>query len=98
VLFVGTKRQAQDIIREIAQKTDMPYVNERWLGGMLTNFETVRKSVTKLERLEKMEEEGTYQFLTKKEVMQIRKKREKLNYVLSGVRKNETVSSGDFHH
>ena len=75
ILFVGTKRQAQEAIRQAADLTGMPYVNERWLGGMLTNFETIRKSVNRLDRLEKMEEEGTYQFLTKKEVLQIKKKR-----------------------
>lgn len=87
ILFVGTKRQAQDAIKQAAGLTEMPYVTERWLGGMLTNFETVRKSVTRLDRLEKMEEDGTYQFLTKKEVGQIRKKRNKLEHVLTGVRK-----------
>jgi len=86
VLLVGTKRQAQPAILEIAQKTDMPYVNQRWLGGMLTNFETIRKSVSRLDELEKMEEEGTYQFLTKKEVAGIRTKRAKLLKVLVGVR------------
>ena len=86
ILFVGTKRQAQESIREAAEKTEMPYVNQRWLGGMLTNFETVRKSVTRLEHLETMEKEGTYQFLTKKEVLKIRKQREKLVHVLGGVR------------
>jgi len=96
VLFVGTKRQAQDMIRDIAEKSDMPYVNERWLGGMLTNFETVRKSVSKLDTLEKMEEEGTYQFLTKKEVGQLKKKRDKLNHVLSGVRKMKKLPQAVF--
>lgn len=86
ILFVGTKRQAQVPIREAAEKTGMPYVNERWLGGMLTNFETIRKSVSRLEQLETMEAEGTYQFLTKKEVSTIRKDREKLMDVLAGVR------------
>ena len=86
VLLVGTKRQAQDSIFQAAEKTGMPYVNQRWLGGMLTNFETVRRSVTRLEELETMEAEGTYQFITKKEVSQIRKQREKLVHVLGGVR------------
>jgi small subunit ribosomal protein S2 len=86
ILLVGTKRQAQDAIREAAEKTEMPYVNERWLGGMLTNFETVRRSVSRLEQLETMEREGTHQFLTKKEVLMLKKDREKLLHVLGGVR------------
>lgn len=86
ILLVGTKRQAQEAIFEMAGRTEMPYVNQRWLGGMLTNFETVRKSVARLEQIEKMEAEGTYQFLTKKEVMALKTQREKLLKVLSGVR------------
>lgn len=86
ILFVGTKRQAQQAIFDIAQRTEMPYVHQRWLGGMLTNFETVRKSVARLEQIEKMEAEGTYQFLTKKEVMALKTQREKLLKVLIGVR------------
>src|SRR3989338_371543 len=86
ILFVGTKRQAQEAILEAAEKTEMPYVSQRWLGGMLTNFETIRKSVARLEEIEKMEIEGTYQFLTKKEVAMLRTQREKLLKVLVGVR------------
>ena len=86
ILLVGTKRQAQEPIRQAAEKTGMPFVNQRWLGGMLTNFETVRRSVARLEQIEAMEREGTYQFITKKEVSQLKKKREKLLKVLVGVR------------
>jgi small subunit ribosomal protein S2 len=86
ILFVGTKRQAQQSILEAAQKSEMPYVNQRWLGGMLTNFETVRKSVARLNELEKMEEQGQYSFFTKKEVLGLKIKREKLLKVLVGVR------------
>lgn len=86
ILLVGTKRQAQEAIQEAAQKTEMPFVSERWLGGMLTNFETIRKSVARLEEIEKMEAEGTYQFLTKKEVAMLKTKREKLLKVLVGIR------------
>ncbi len=86
ILFVGTKRQAQQAILELAQKSEMPYVTHRWLGGMLTNFETVRKSVQRLDELEKMETEGTYQFLTKKEVLSLKIQREKLLKQLVGVR------------
>lgn len=96
ILLVGTKRQAQQVIFEMSQKTEMPYVNQRWLGGMLTNFETVRKSVRRLEELEQMETEGTYQFLTKKEVAGIRTQREKLLKVLVGVRYMKSLPDAIF--
>ena len=87
ILFVGTKKQGQEVVKTAAQKCGMPYVHQRWLGGMLTNFETIRKSISRLEEIEKMETEGTYQFLTKKEVSCLQKEKEKLNKVLEGVRK-----------
>lgn len=96
ILFVGTKRQAQDAILDAAQKTGMPYVSQRWLGGMLTNFETIRKSVSKLEEIEKMEAEGTYQFLTKKEVAMLKTQREKLLKVLIGIRSMKKLPSALF--
>lgn len=86
ILFVGTKKQAQETIRTAAEALEMPYVNQRWLGGMLTNYETIRKSLGKLDQIEIMEKEGTYKFLAKKEVGRIKKKGEKLNKVLSGIR------------
>ncbi len=86
ILWVGTKKQAQDSVREAAQGCGMPYVNERWLGGMLTNFETVRKSVRRLEAIDKMEEDGSFQFVTKKEVLSLKKERDKLEKNLKGVR------------
>lgn len=86
ILFVGTKKQAQEAIRGTADELQMPYVNQRWLGGMLTNYETIRKSLNKLDQIDTMEKEGTYQFLAKKEVSRIKKKGEKLNKVLSGIR------------
>jgi len=86
ILFVGTKKQAKEPIETGAKKCGMPFVNQRWLGGMLTNFETVRKSVARLKAIEKMEEEGTYNFITKKEVASIQKEKAKLEKVLSGVR------------
>ena len=86
ILLVGTKKQAQEILRTVAEQLGMPYVNQRWLGGMLTNFETIQKSIRRLEQLETMESEGTYQFITKKEVNSLKKEREKLLKVLSGVR------------
>ncbi|MDD5218539.1 MAG: 30S ribosomal protein S2 [Candidatus Omnitrophica bacterium] len=86
VLWVGTKKQAQESIREGAKSCKMPYVEERWLGGMLTNFETVRKSVQRLEAIEQMEKEGSFQFITKKETGVIKKEHEKLCKNLAGVR------------
>jgi len=86
ILFVGTKKQAKEPIEVGAKRCGMPFVNQRWLGGMLTNFETIRKSVARLDSLEKMEEEGTYRFITKKEAGALRKERDKLLKVLAGVR------------
>jgi small subunit ribosomal protein S2 len=86
VLFVGTKRQAADTIAEEAKKSGMYYVNERWLGGMLTNFSTIRKSIKRLNDLEKMETDGTYGLLPKKEVTDLKRQKEKLERNLSGIR------------
>ena len=86
VMLVGTKKQSQEAIKNASAKCGMPHVNQRWLGGMLTNFETIRKSLGRLEAIDKMETEGTYQFLTKKEVASLRKEREKLSKVLEGIR------------
>jgi len=86
VLFVGTKKQAADIIKEEATRCGMFYVNERWLGGMLTNFETIKKSIKRLKELEKMEQEGKFDLLPKKEVMDLKKQQEKLAKNLSGIR------------
>jgi small subunit ribosomal protein S2 len=85
VLFVGTKKQAKDIIKEEAVRTNQFYVSERWLGGSLTNFTTIRKSVKRLTNIEKMETDGTFDKLTKKEVLFLQREKEKLNNVLSGV-------------
>jgi len=85
-LFVGTKRQAQESIELEAQRCNMFYVNNRWLGGTLTNFKTIRKSVETLERYEAMATDGTYDALTKKEILSIEKKKEKLLKVLSGIK------------
>ncbi len=86
ILFVGTKKQARDIIKQEAGRSEMPYVNERWLGGMLTNFSTIRKSIKKLETLEKRVVDGTYESLTKKERLNSDREREKLERNLSGIR------------
>jgi small subunit ribosomal protein S2 len=86
VLFVGTKKQVKDCLREEATRCGMPYVTERWLGGMLTNFATIRASVTKLEKIESMEADGTFAALTKKERQLLLKRKEKLITALSGIR------------
>lgn len=86
VLFVGTKKQVKDCIREEAIRCNMPYVTERWLGGMLTNFTTIRQSVNKLEKIEAMEADGTFEALPKKERVLLLKRKEKLLLALSGIR------------
>ena len=86
VLFVGTKKQAQEAAEESATRTDMYFVNERWLGGTLTNFKTIRSRVRRMEEIEKMEQEGIFEVLPKKEVIQIKKEYEKLNKNLRGIR------------
>jgi small subunit ribosomal protein S2 len=93
VLFVGTKKQIKDCIREEAQRCDMPYVCERWLGGMLTNFNTVKNSIKKLEDIERMEEDGTFEMLPKKEALSLSRKKNKLQLVLTGIRYLKTVPS-----
>ncbi|MGC8594888.1 MAG: 30S ribosomal protein S2 [Candidatus Kryptoniota bacterium] len=86
VLYVGTKKQAKDIIKREAERAGVYYVAERWLGGMLTNFSTIRKSVRRLQHIEKMEADGTVNSLTKKEGLRLKREREKLEKTLSGVR------------
>ena len=86
VLFVGTKKQAHDTVAEEAERCGMYYVNERWLGGMLTNYTTIRKRVERLKTLERMEEDGSFASLPKKEVQLLMKEREKLSRNLTGIR------------
>jgi len=86
VLFVGTKRQAQEAIREESEKCGQYYVNQRWLGGLLTNFQTVQKSIKRLKDLEAMETDGRYEKLTKKERIKLDRERESLNKNLSGIK------------
>ncbi len=86
VLFVGTKKQAQDSISEEAKRAGVFWVNQRWLGGMLTNFQTVRKSIDRLQKINTMREDGTYSRLTKKEVSLLEKERAKLEKYLSGIK------------
>jgi small subunit ribosomal protein S2 len=85
VLFVGTKKQAKDIIKFHAQRSGQFYMNERWLGGTLTNFGTIKKNIRQLHNLEKKEVDGTYEHITKRERLQIEKQKEKLRRVLSGI-------------
>ena len=86
VLFVGTKKQAQEAAEESATRTNMFFVNERWLGGTLTNFKTIRSRIRRMEEIEAMETDGTFEALPKKEVIQIRKEYDKLNKNLRGIR------------
>jgi small subunit ribosomal protein S2 len=86
ILFVGTKKQAQDAIREEAERCGMYYVNERWLGGMLTNHTTIKTRIKKLRDLQKMEEDGTFNVLPKKEVIKLRAEKEKLEKYLDGIK------------
>ena len=85
ILFVGTKKQAKDIVTECAQKVNMPFVTERWLGGMLTNFNTVRKSVKKMQSIEKMLNDGTFDTISKKERLTLSRDKEKMEKVLGGI-------------
>ncbi len=85
ILFVGTKKQAKDIVSECAKRVNMPYVTERWLGGMLTNFNTVRKSVKKMQSIEKMLGDGSFDSITKKERLTLTRDKEKMEKVLGGI-------------
>ncbi|EGS30493.1 ribosomal protein S2 [Peptoniphilus sp. oral taxon 375 str. F0436] len=86
ILFVGTKKQAQDAIGKEANKCGMPYINQRWLGGLLTNYKTIRKRIDRLEELERMEEDGTFDVLPKKEVIKLRHEAERLEKFLGGIK------------
>ncbi len=85
ILFVGTKKQAQEIIKTEAIRSGMPFVTHRWLGGMLTNFSTVRKSISRMEEIERMKTDGTFDELTKKEGLMLEREREKLEQTLGGI-------------
>jgi small subunit ribosomal protein S2 len=85
ILFVGTKKQAKDIVNESARRVNMPFVTERWLGGMLTNFNTVRKSVKKMQSIEKMLGDGSFDNITKKERLTLSRDRDKMDKVLGGI-------------
>jgi small subunit ribosomal protein S2 len=86
MLFVGTKKQAQDSVKEEAERSGMYYVNQRWLGGTLTNFETIQKRIARLKDIERMSEDGTFEVLPKKEVVQLKKEQERLEKFLGGIK------------
>ena len=92
VLFVGTKRQAQETVQLEAQRCSMPYVNARWLGGMLTNWRTIRQRINELDRLERMRDSGDFGRITKKEALILSRKIERLEGLLTGMRKIDTRS------
>ncbi|MCW3490859.1 30S ribosomal protein S2 [Dethiobacter alkaliphilus] len=96
IMFVGTKKQAQESIQTEAERCGMFYVNQRWLGGMLTNFKTIRNRVNRLIELEKMEEDGVFEVLPKKEVIKLRHEYDKLNKFLSGVRNMKSLPDALF--
>ena len=96
VLFVGTKKQAQDAIREEAERTSMFYVNARWLGGMLTNFKTIKRRIDRLYQLKKMNEDGTMELLPKKEVLKLNLEQERLEKYLGGIKEMKALPAAMF--
>lgn len=96
VLFVGTKKQAQDAVKSEAERCGMYYVNERWLGGMLTNFKTIRSRVDRLREIERMSTDGTFDVLPKKEVTQLKKEWEKLEKNLGGIKNMKRIPDSIF--
>ena len=96
ILFVGTKKQAQDAIKEEAQRCGMYYVNERWLGGMLTNFKTIQLRIKRLQKIEEMSQDGTFDVLPKKEVIQLKKEWEKLEKNLGGIKDMKNIPDAIF--
>jgi small subunit ribosomal protein S2 len=91
ILFVGTKKQAKDVVRQAAIRSDQFYVTKRWLGGTLTNFKTIRKSIRKLHNLNRQEKDGTFERLTKKEVLERRKEMDRLESFLGGIKEMKTL-------
>jgi small subunit ribosomal protein S2 len=96
ILFVGTKKQAQDAIKEEALRCGMYYVSQRWLGGMLTNFKTIRSRVERLKKIEGMAEDGSFEVLPKKEVLQLEKERQRLEKFLSGIKEMNRLPDAIF--
>ncbi len=96
ILFVGTKKQAQDAIQLEAERCGMYYVNERWLGGMLTNFKTIQSRIARLKKIEEMQEDGTFDVLPKKEVIALKKEQEKLEKNLGGIKNMKKLPDAIF--
>ena len=96
ILFVGTKKQAQDAVKTEAERCGMYYVNERWLGGMLTNFKTIQSRIARMKAIEKMQEDGTFDVLPKKEVAQLKKELSKLQANLGGIRDMKRIPDAIF--
>ena len=96
ILFVGTKKQAQETVAQEAARCGMYYVNERWLGGMLTNFKTIQTRIDRLKKIEKMEEDGTFEVLPKKEVINLKKEQEKLQKNLGGIKEMKKLPDAIF--
>ncbi|KGX88418.1 30S ribosomal protein S2 [Pontibacillus litoralis] len=96
ILFVGTKKQAQESVKEEATRAGMYYINQRWLGGTLTNFETIRKRINRLKDIERMEEDGTFEVLPKKETVDLLKEKDRLVKFLGGIKEMETLPDAMF--
>lgn len=96
ILFVGTKKQAQDSVKEEAERCGMYYINQRWLGGTLTNFSTIQKRIDRLKEIERMEQDGTFEVLPKKEVILLRKEMERLEKFLGGIKNMRGLPSAIF--
>ncbi len=96
ILFVGTKKQAQDSVRDEAIRSNMYFINQRWLGGTLTNFETIQKRITRLKNLEKMQEDGTFDVLPKKEVILLKKEMDRLEKFLGGIKDMNSIPDALF--
>jgi small subunit ribosomal protein S2 len=96
ILFVGTKRQARDIVAEEAQRAGMPYVDHRWLGGMLTNFKTVKVSIKRLKDLEAMAQDGTFEKMSKREALTLQREMDKLNRSLGGIKEMNALPDALF--
>ena len=96
LLFVGTKKQAQDAVRDEAERCGMFYINERWLGGMLTNWKTIQSRIDRLKKIERMQEDGTFDVLPKKEVMELKKELDKLQKNLGGIKEMKRIPDAIF--
>ncbi|WKB34844.1 30S ribosomal protein S2 [Terrilactibacillus sp. S3-3] len=96
ILFVGTKKKAQDSVKAEAERSGQYYVNQRWLGGTLTNFETIRKRINRLKQIEKMQEDGTFDVLPKKEVVGLKKEKDRLEKFLGGIKDMESLPQALF--